>query len=147
VPIDVTVSSPGRRAPLAAARVRALVALVCAGERVPHATFDVTFLEAPAMARLNEDHLGHAGATDIITFELPARDGTPGGDIYVCPEIARAHARDWAVPVREEYARLVIHGVLHALGHEHPEDEDRLRSPMWRAQERYLARAKARGLA
>jgi probable rRNA maturation factor len=42
--------------------------------------------------------------------------------------------------VREEIARLVVHGVLHALGHEHPEDEARTTSPMWRRQERLLDR-------
>lgn len=147
VSIAVTVSSPDRRAPLAAARVSALVTLVCTGERVSQAMFDVTFLDRRAMARLNRDHLGHVGATDIITFEMRGHDGSPGGDIYICPDVAREQARDWDVPVRDEYARLVIHGVLHALGHEHPEGDDRLRSPMWRAQERYLARAKARGLA
>jgi probable rRNA maturation factor len=43
------------------------------------------------------------------------------------------------VPVREEVARLVVHGTLHVLGREHPEDEGRTRSPMWRRQERLLA--------
>jgi probable rRNA maturation factor len=34
--------------------------------------------------------------------------------------------------------RLVVHGVLHVLGHEHPEAADRADSVMWRRQERYL---------
>ena len=42
--------------------------------------------------------------------------------------------------VREELARLVVHGTLHVLGHDHPEDDSRLRSPMWRRQERLLRR-------
>ena len=145
--IEVAVASPAGRAPLGRARVHALAALVCAGERVREASFAVTFLAPRAMARLNRAHLGHAGATDIITFELRAPGGAPEGDIYVCPDVARTNARAWGVPVREEFARLVIHGVLHALGHAHPEGDERLGSPMWRAQERYVARAKARGLA
>jgi ssRNA-specific RNase YbeY (16S rRNA maturation enzyme) len=32
----------------------------------------------------------------------------------------------------------VVHGTLHALGHDHPEGPDRTRSPMWRRQERYV---------
>lgn len=147
MPIEVAVASPAGRAPLGRARVHALAALVCAGERVRDAAFTVTWLPARAMARLNREHLGHAGATDIITFELRGPDGRPEGDVYICPDVARANARAWAVPVREECARLVIHGVLHALGHAHPEGDERVASPMWRAQERYVARAKARGLA
>ncbi len=141
--IEVEVNSPAGRAPLGRARVAALARLVCAGERVRAARFTVTWLAPRAMARLNREHLGHAGATDIITFELREPDGTPVGDLYICPDVARANARAWGVPVREEYARLVIHGLLHALGHEHPEGEARTASPMWRAQERYVARARA----
>jgi probable rRNA maturation factor len=147
VSIEVVVNSPVGRAPLGRARVEALARLVCAGERVRAGRFTVTWLASRAMARLNREHLGHAGATDIITFELRDPAGTPEGDLYICPDVARANARTWGVPVREEYARLVIHGVLHALGHAHPEGEARLASPMWRAQERYVARARARGLA
>ncbi len=93
------------------------------------------------MAALNRRHLGHRGPTDIITFELAAVPGAPrAGDVYVCPEVARENARRHGVPVREEVARLVVHGTLHVLGHEHPEDEGRTRSAMWRRQERLLAR-------
>jgi probable rRNA maturation factor len=62
------------------------------------------------------------------------------GDVYLCPEVARENARRHGVPVREEVARLVVHGTLHVLGHEHPEDDTRTRSAMWRRQERLLAR-------
>jgi len=54
--------------------------------------------------------------------------------------IAAAQARDLGIPVREELRRLVVHGVLHVTGHDHPAGPPRVRSPMWRRQERYLAR-------
>jgi ssRNA-specific RNase YbeY (16S rRNA maturation enzyme) len=36
-----------------------------------------------------------------------------------------------------------VHGTLHVLGYDHPEGEARTHSPMWRRQERALARALA----
>jgi probable rRNA maturation factor len=45
--------------------------------------------------------------------------------------------------VREELARLVVHGTLHVLGYEHPEVDARTKSPMWKRQERVLARVLA----
>jgi probable rRNA maturation factor len=45
--------------------------------------------------------------------------------------------------VREELLRLVVHGVLHVLGYEHPEDDSRYVSDMWRRQERLLRAAMA----
>lgn len=146
--IVVESSAPGARAPLSAARVSAIVSLVLKAERVADAEISITFLSSRAMARMHREQLGHRGATDIITFELtrPLVDAPVTGDIYICPEIARANAKAWHVPVREELARLVIHGTLHALGLEHPEGETRELSPMWRAQEKYLRAAARRGL-
>ena len=61
-----------------------------------------------------------------------------------CPVAAvitqtRREARSRDVPVRQELLRLMIHGVLHVLGHDHPEGHGREESEMWRLQERYLA--------
>ena len=44
------------------------------------------------------------------------------------------------VAERDELLRLVVHGVLHALGYEHPEGATRTLSTMWRVQERHLRR-------
>jgi probable rRNA maturation factor len=146
--IHVYSSAPRQRAPLSADRVRKLVELVLAAEGIADASISVTFLTRAAMAKMNREQLGHSGATDIITFELtrPVADAPVTGDMYICADIARQNAHAWGVPVRDELARLVIHGVLHTLGHEHPDDESRLVSPMWRAQEKYVRAAKRRAL-
>lgn len=148
MPVLVESSAPRLRAPLGTARVRDLVRLALTAEGVTDAVMSVTFLSPRAMARLNRDQLGHAGATDIITFELPRPhpDAPHSGDVYICPDVARRNARAFGVPVREEIARLVIHGTLHTLGHAHPDGDERVESPMWRAQEKYLRAARRRGL-
>ena len=60
------------------------------------------------------------------------------GDVYIAPDVARRNAREQGAGVREELMRLVVHGVLHVLGHDHPEDDSRYASPMWQRQERLL---------
>ena len=60
------------------------------------------------------------------------------GDVYICRWVAEREARTHGCSVREELIRLVVHGTLHALGREHPEGEERMRSAMWRRQERYV---------
>jgi probable rRNA maturation factor len=62
------------------------------------------------------------------------------GDVYVCPWVAAREAKARRVPLRQELVRLVVHGTLHVLGWDHPEDDTRVRSPMWRRQERYVER-------
>jgi probable rRNA maturation factor len=101
----------------------------------------VALLDARAMAAMNREHLGHRGATDVISFGFVASEqGGVVGDIYICPAVARANAKANRVGVREELLRLVIHGVLHVLGHDHPVDERRQHSAMWKRQERLLQR-------
>lgn len=113
-----------------------------AWERARHTTVEVTLLAPAAMRRLAARHRGRHRITDVIAFALPLPDGRILGDVYVCPAAARRSARRYGEPVARELLRLAVHGALHVLGYTHPEGpgEGRRRSPMWRRQERYLAR-------
>lgn len=136
----VAVQLDGVRVALGRAPVVALVRQVLHAERARSALVSVTFLTRRRMAALNRRHLGHAGPTDVIAFGFRDAAGATIGDIYICPEVASANARAFARPVREELARLVIHGTLHVLGYDHPTGDARMTSPMWRTQERHVAR-------
>ena len=134
------VSVAGRPRPLADGVVRRVVETVLAGEAGDAARISVTFLGRDPMRRLNREYKGHDRPTDVIAFALATPGGALVGDVYVCPWVARREAAARRVPFRQELVRLLVHGTLHVLGHEHPEDERRERSPMWRRQERYVAR-------
>ena len=140
--LTVDVSADGERVPLSSTRIREIARGVLAAERVRDALLSITFLSAPRIAALNRKHLGHRGATDVISFgfQRTRPDDPIVGDVYIAPSVARTNARNAGVGVREEIARLVVHGVLHVLGYDHPEDADRERSPMWRRQEQLLRR-------
>ena len=141
--VSVYVCARDVRVALAAARVEAIARATLASERVRDVMLSITFLSNAAIARLNAKHLGHRGATDVISFGFrgAGRHAPLIGDIYIAPAVARANALVLGVPVREELARLVVHGTLHVLGYEHPEADARTTSPMWKRQERLLARA------
>lgn len=140
--LHVDVSTDGVRLPLSRARIVELARRVLRAEGVHHAMLSVAFVAARRMARLNREFLGHRGPTDVISFGFgAAHDGAPVvGDVYVCPDVARENARAHGCGVREELARLVVHGTLHVLGYDHPEGEERTSSEMWRRQERLLRR-------
>ena len=121
------------------ATVQRVVAAVLRGER-KRAEVAVTFLGPGRMRALNRQHLGHDATTDVISFALPTPDGGLVGDVYICGSVAAAHAKRLKVPLREELVRLVVHGTLHVLGHDHPAGDARTRSPMWKRQERYVGR-------
>jgi probable rRNA maturation factor len=140
--VSIYVCARDVRVALAAARVESIARATLASERVRDAMLSITFVTNAAIARLNAKHLGHRGPTDVISFGFTGvRKGSPVvGDIYIAPAVARANAAEHGVPVREELARLVVHGTLHVLGYEHPETDARTTSPMWKRQERVLAR-------
>jgi probable rRNA maturation factor len=147
--IIVDVSADGARTPLASARVKRVAVAVLRAEGVQDALVSIAFVSAREIARLNQRHLGHAGPTDVISFALgPGKEPSAAhpvvGDIYIAPDVARTNAMRFGRGVREELARLVVHGTLHVLGHDHPDGTERTTSPMWRRQERLLSSAAIR---
>lgn len=133
----------GAGGPAGVAAVRRAVRLVLAGERAGPALIEVTMLSSQRMRALNRRTFGRDRATDVIAIGM-RHGATLVGDVYVCPAVARRATAHYGVSHREEVLRLVIHGTLHVLGHEHPHGGDRARSAMWRRQERYLAALRAR---
>lgn len=140
--LDIDVAAVNVRAPLSRAAIATIARGALAAERVHDALISITLVDAATMARLNRTHLGHSGATDVISFQFNRvkRSDPVIGDVYICPAVARRNAAERDRSVREEVARLVIHGVLHVLGHDHPNDDRRESSRMWRRQEQLLER-------
>ncbi|HTL04825.1 MAG TPA: rRNA maturation RNase YbeY [Gemmatimonadales bacterium] len=111
-------------------------ALVLRRER-RRAALSITFLGPRRMRELNAHWKGAPRPTDVLAFPL-AQPGALTGDIYICRAVAAREARTRRIPLAQELRRLVVHGVLHVLGYEHPEGAERTGSPMWRRQERYV---------
>ncbi len=107
-------------------------------EGIERGEISVTFVDRKTIVALNKTHLDRPEPTDVIAFELGV-PGVPLGDIYICAEIARESAAEYGVETRLELLRLVVHGALHVLGYEHPDDSDRGESEMFRRQEAILA--------
>lgn len=107
-------------------------------EEVPAgAEISVTCLSRREIRTMNRRHLSRDRPTDVIAFPL-GREPVLLGDVYVCPEVAREQAEERGLRPSTELLRLVIHGVLHVLGWEHPEGEGREESEMFRVQEDLL---------
>ena len=143
-PLAVSVNADGVRSPVARAKLADVARMALHAEGARAAMVSVTLLSSAAMARLNERHLKHRGPTDVISFGFRAVPGGPVvGDIYIAPAVARANAIDAQVSIREEVVRLVVHGVLHVMGHDHPTGATRASSPMWKRQESLVRRARS----
>jgi probable rRNA maturation factor len=146
--ISVDVAVEGVRTPLGRERVADVARATLRAEGVREAMLSITLVDKRAIAKLNARHLAHRGPTDVISFGFTraTRNDPIVGDIYICPDVAREHAAERDESVRREMARLVVHGVLHVLGHDHPENDGRESSAMWKRQERLVARLARRAV-
>ena len=99
--------------------------------------FSITLLGDQEMEKLNTRYLGRNVTTDVLAFSM-GTDELALGDVYVCVDQASRQAKEHEIPLDEELVRLVVHGALHVLGHDHPEDAGRFTSPMFKLQERLV---------
>jgi len=100
------------------------------------------------LQRLNRDYLGVDAPTDVLSFPASETDPETGrrylGDILLSIPRAEAQARAAGHPLADEARLLVVHGVLHLLGHDHAEADEKAR--MWKAQGEILERLGVRGI-
>lgn len=88
------------------------------------------------LRQLNRDYLGIDAPTDVLSF--PASETNPEsgerylGDIVISAPRAAEQAASAGHPLEAEVQLLVVHGVLHLLGHDHAEPDGKAR--MWTAQ-------------
>ena len=106
------------------------------------ASLSISFVSDTAIARLNAIHRGKKKPTDVLSFPLEPDPSMPGeellGDIVIGVPTAMRQAALYDASLQREVERLLIHGVLHLLGHDHEEAAER---EVMIAQERRLAAA------
>jgi probable rRNA maturation factor len=121
--------------PVDLARWARLARAALAEEGAPDAEVTVLFVDEAHMAELNERFMGVAGPTDVLAFPIDEA-GAPGpadptevprmlGDVVICPAVARRNAPDHAGTYEDELALLLVHGLLHLLGHDHADESER----------------------
>lgn len=160
---EVFVADEQIEVPLELVRWQQLALDVVRSEGVRGASeLSIMFVSEPEMAQLNETYMGSTGSTDVLAFPLDAPDITPTvlptestrgpdrapadpeemplllGDVVVCPAVAARQASDHAGTLDDEIALLIVHGILHVLGHDHAATDEAIEM---RQRERVLLEA------
>lgn len=108
------------------------------GEGHPDAALSVLFTDDAEMTVMNREHRGIDGPTDVLSFPaaegeqfpgLPMDGGDPEeppylGDIVIAVPFARRQAATVGLAFGLELRHLLLHGVLHLLGHDHETEQD-----------------------
>lgn len=90
----------------------------------------VSFVSRLAMRELYKQAYGEDRPTDVLSLRhcpQPGMEQIVGGEIVICPAVARVAAARLKTDVMTELATLFVHGLLHLSGLEHDETEDRSR--------------------
>lgn len=93
------------------------------------AEFTIRFVDAEEGQSLNREYRGKDYATNVLTFaynegEEIADDEPTRADIILCTDVLQREAAEQKKTVEEHTAHLIVHGVLHAQGYDHEDDED-----------------------
>src|SRR5688500_12102161 len=118
----------------------------------PQAELCIKLVDEETIAELNQQWMDKSGPTDVLAF--PMDELRPGlvneepeegilGDLMVCPTVAQRQAdeaRDKGQPgytTADEMDLLTVHGILHLLGYDHAEPDEK--AEMFGLQTRLLA--------
>ena len=93
------------------------------------AELTIRFVDADEGRSLNRDYREKDYATNVLTFaynegEELAEDEPTRADIILCTDVLEKEAAEQKKSVEEHTAHLIVHGVLHAQGYDHMDDEE-----------------------
>jgi metalloprotein, YbeY family len=100
----------------------------------PQADVSILLVDEPTMAEYHLRFMGEPGPTDVMSFPMdelrpPGDDEEPPkgllGDVVLCPAVTARQAPNSGRSTDEEAEYLLVHGLLHLLGFDHAEPEEK----------------------
>jgi probable rRNA maturation factor len=91
------------------------------GQKV-HGQVNIQLFGLREARALNRKYRTKDYATNVLSFPyepLPNEHTALLGDIAICPAVVTREAREQGKLLRDHFAHLTVHGVLHLLGHDH----------------------------
>jgi len=95
------------------------------------AEITVRIVDAEEAQALNQDYRKKGYVPNVLTFEYgEVLPGVLGGDVVICAPVVEREAREQGKPLKDHYAHMTVHGVLHLQGYDHidPADADIMES-------------------
>ena len=87
-----------------------------------NAEITVRIVDADEAQALNQDYRDKTYVPNVLTFEYgEITPGVLGGDVVICAPVVEREAREQGKPLKDHYAHMTVHGVLHLQGYDHLE--------------------------
>lgn len=128
--VHVDCAVPRRGIPATVSFKRWVEAALFAARHRKAAELSIRIVDAREGRALNRQYRSKDYATNVLSFpaELPRGISSPLlGDLAICAPVVAREAREQQKPVRDHYAHLTVHGVLHLLAFDHEDERDAAR--------------------
>ncbi|OGZ64005.1 MAG: rRNA maturation RNase YbeY [Candidatus Staskawiczbacteria bacterium RIFCSPHIGHO2_01_FULL_36_16] len=93
---------------------------VLKGENRETETLSLAFVSKEEIKKLNKKFRKKNKPTDVLSFGLNQENFL--GEIVICPEIVKENSLKYGIDFKKEMMRVFAHGILHLLGHDHPDE-------------------------
>lgn len=87
----------------------------------------IRLIDEAESQELNHHYRGKKKPTNVLSFPFLAPPGFPGdhlGDLAICAPVVAREAQEQGKALEAHWAHMVVHGVLHLLGHDHQNDHE-----------------------
>lgn len=119
-PAEIVLLNPNHYPETATRRLRPWLAGLVAALAPEAESFGVRFVSDREMRRVNREFRGKDKTTDVLSF--PGEEGHLG-DVMIAVPTARRQAAEAGHGIGRELKVLLLHGVLHCMGHDHETDQ------------------------
>ncbi len=92
---------------------------VLKGENKERDNISIAFVSPDEIQVLNKKYRKKDKPTDVLSFEKVSEFKDETAEIIICPDVVREKTSDSKLPLKKELAKVLIHGILHALGYDH----------------------------
>lgn len=106
-------------------KLHSLIQDVQKKEKFSISNLQVNILNAEYVLELNKKYLEHDYNTDILTFNYSESSDNLDGEIFISFQDALGNALKFNVNLDNEILRLIIHGILHLLGYDDQNADDK----------------------
>ena len=120
--------------------IRSIADVVLQKVEAQDAELSISIVGPRSMQQLNAEYRDKNQPTDVLSFALEEGEDLVSpvrmlGDVVICEKVLLQQAEEYDTTPQAELVRLLVHGILHLLGHDHMEAAD---AKKMRAQERKL---------
>lgn len=140
-PPEIALLNPNRYPEASARRLRPWLERLLEGIAPEVRSLGVRFAGDRELRRANLEYRGKDYATDVLSFPGDGEDGHLG-DILISVPRARHQALEAGHDGEREVEILLLHGVLHCLGHDHETDDGAMERLERRLRKKYLSAAR-----